>query len=100
MTLGGCASEASRHCSATAGEGWTRLSNAPPNAGPLLAMEGLPNESDALWYAKGDDRLLACIYAGGLTSPACGAATVYQYAKVENRWTFRSTAMEACAPDF
>ena len=98
--LGGCASEAMQHCSATAGQSWTRLSKAPDNAGALLAMEGLPNETDALWFSNGDNRVLACIYAGGLTSPGCGAATVYEYAKVDDRWSFRHMAMESCAPEF
>jgi hypothetical protein len=98
--LSACASDASRHCSALAGQGWAHMLKAPQNAEGLLAMEGVPNDADALWFAKGDDRLLACIYAGGLTSPGCGAAMVYEYAKLEDRWTFRSTAMEACQPDF
>src|SRR5205085_1879730 len=98
--LAGCASDAARHCSELAGPGWMRMSNAPDNAEALLAMEGLPNDADALWFAKDDRELVACIYAGGLTSPGCGAAMVYQYVKVEDRWTFRSTAMEACQQDF
>ena len=100
LALSGCATDASRHCSATVGEGWARLTAAPPNAGSLLAMNGLPNQADALWYGKGEDQLVACIYANSLTNPGCGAATVYQYAKVQDRWTYRGTAMEACAPDF
>ncbi|HZP11807.1 MAG TPA: hypothetical protein VFB36_05235 [Nevskiaceae bacterium] len=96
VTLTGCASDAMRHCSDLAGAKWSRLTSPPPNAGELLAMEGLPNESDALWFKKGDDRLLACIYAGGLNSPACGAAMVYEYAKLEDHWSFRHMAMESC----
>jgi hypothetical protein len=96
---GGCAGEATRHCSTLAGQGWARMP-APDNAARLLGMQGMPNDPDTLWFAKGDDRRLACIYAGSLTNPGCGAATVYEYAKVEDRWTVRSTAMESCPPQF
>jgi hypothetical protein len=98
--LSGCASEASRHCSTLAGQTWTRMPAAPDNAEALLAMEGQPNDRDTIWYSNGDNRVLACIYAGSLTNPGCGAATVYEYAKVEDRWTFRHMAMERCAPQF
>jgi hypothetical protein len=96
LTLAGCASDAMHHCSTLAGRSWTRLSGAPANSAQLLAMEGLPNDSDALWFANGEDRVLACIYARGLTSPGCGAAIVYEYAKLEDHWSFRHMAMESC----
>jgi hypothetical protein len=96
LALAGCASDATRHCSTLAGASWSRLPSPPPNAADLLAMEGLPNQSDAIWFANGDNRLVACIYAGALNSPACGAAIVYEYGKLEDRWSFRHMAMESC----
>ncbi len=96
FTLAGCASDATRHCSELAGSSWTRLPSQPANAGELLAMEGLPNDSDAIWFANGDKRLVACIYAGGLNSPGCGAAMVYEYGKLGDHWSFRHMAMESC----
>ncbi len=96
LALAGCASQATQHCSDLAGASWSRMASPPPNAGELLAMEGLPNESDAIWFKKGDDHLVACIYAGGLNSPACGAAMVYEYGKLEDHWSFRHMAMESC----
>lgn len=96
LTLAGCASDATHHCTDLAGPKWSRLSIPPPNAGELLAMEGLPNESDAIWFGNGNDRLVACIYAGGLNSPACGAAMVYEYARLDDHWSFRHMAMESC----
>ena len=97
LALSACASQATEHCGTLAGSSWTRMSPPPSNAAQLLAMEGLPNDSDAMWFAKGDDRLVACIYAGGLNSPACGAAVVYEYGKLDDHWSFRHMAMESCS---
>ncbi len=96
LCLSACASNAVRHCRTLTGPDWKPMASAPRNAESLLALQGLPDEADALWFSRGDDRLVACIYAGGLTSPGCGAAMVYEYAKVQDRWNARGTAMEAC----
>ena len=99
IAASGCATDATRHCGSVTGGSWTRLSVPPDNAEALLAMQGLPNDRDAIWYGKGEDRRTACIYAGSLTNPGCGAATVYEFAKVEDRWTFRGMAMQSCDPN-
>lgn len=96
MLLTACASDSLRHCADLAGSRWSRLPSAPPNAAALLAMEGIPNDVDALWFGHGPDALVACIYSGGLTSPGCGAATVYEFARRDDRWGYRHMAMEAC----
>jgi hypothetical protein len=100
LILGGCASDAARHCNTLAGSSWALLSRPPDNAEALLAMEGIPYEGDIRWYGIGEDRVMACVYAGSLTNPGCGAATVYEYKLLEGRWSFRHMAMQNCPPQF
>ena len=95
--LGACAGESTRDCAALAGPSWVQMREPPANAASLLAIEGLPNDTDALWFSSGSGKkVLACIYARGLTSPGCGGATVYQFEQQQDRWVHRGMAMDAC----
>lgn len=96
LLLAACAGQARRDCQALAGTSWSLLSRPPQNSANLLALVGMPDDSGALWYARGDNQLLACMYARGLTSPGCGGATVYQFGRRGERWQSQGTAMDAC----
>lgn len=94
--LAGCASDRVGKCSTLAGPGWTVLSQPPANAAGLLALENLPADRDLVWLAKGEDRLMMCDYARGITSPGCGGSTAFEFAKKDGRWTSRGQINDFC----
>ena len=94
--LGGCAAQRAKNCADLAGANWLPMASAPANAAELLAQQGMPNDSQTLWFTAGAGKLLACIDAPGLTDPSCAGATVYQFQKTGNRWAPSGTAMSHC----
>jgi len=92
----GCAAQRAKNCADLAGANWTPMASAPANATELLAQQGMPNDSQTIWFTAGAGKLLACIDAPGLTDPSCAGATVYQFQKTGNRWAPSGTAMSHC----
>lgn len=96
VVLCGCASGRVGKCLTLAGPGWTALSEPPPNAAQLLALENLPADSQLVWLARDKDRLLVCDYARGITSPGCGGSMGYEFKEKDGRWTSRGQLNDFC----
>jgi hypothetical protein len=96
LLLAGCASDRISKCSQLAGPGWTTLDQPPPQASELLALENLPADSRLVWLAKGQDRLMVCDYARGLTSPGCGGSSGYEFSRKDGRWSSRGQVNDFC----
>lgn len=94
--LAGCASDRVGKCSTLAGPGWSALSQPPSNAAQLLALENLPADRDLVWLSRGQDRLMMCDYARGLTSPGCGGSTAYEFQQQGGRWVSRGQINDFC----
>lgn len=95
LALAACAGGGSRDCLRLAGPGWAPVPQ-PTQAPALLALEGMPADTDARWYAHGDDGLLACIYAPPINNPACSTSTAYFYSREAAGWQFKNLAVAAC----
>ena len=96
VILAGCASTRISKCTTLAGPGWEALSQPPPNAAQLLALENLPADSQLVWLSKGKEQLLVCDYARGTTSPGCGGSTAYTFAHKDGRWSSRGQINDFC----
>jgi hypothetical protein len=94
--LAGCASDRISKCSSLAGPGWSTLDRPPPNAAQLLELENLPADRDLVWLAKGQDWLMMCDYARGLTSPGCGGSTAFEFQHKGDRWVSRGQVNYFC----
>jgi hypothetical protein len=94
--LAGCASDRFSQCSKLAGPGWSTLSRPPANAAQLLELENLPADRDLVWLSKGDDHLLMCDYARGITSPGCGGSSGYEFQRKGERWVSRGQINDFC----
>lgn len=99
IVLAGCASDRITDCSRLAGPGWTRLNQAPPNGDALLELESLPADNQTLWMSKGPDKLLACYYARGLTSPGCFDSRAYVFERSNGRWRSKGALLDTCEAD-
>lgn len=96
VLLAGCASDRISDCTKLAGAGWTTLGQPPPNAEQLMALENIPTDSQTVWLSKGQDKLLACYYARGLTSPGCGGSSAYEFQQKNGRWSSRGAFLDTC----
>jgi hypothetical protein len=94
--LAGCAGDRVSQCSKLAGPGWSVLSQPPPNAGQLLALENLPADPHQVWLSKGEDRLMMCDYARGITSPGCGGASGFEFKRKNERWNSSGQNNDFC----
>ena len=99
VLLAGCASNQITDCSKLAGPGWTRLNQTPSNGNQLLELESLPPDNQTLWMSKGPDKLLACYYARGLTSPGCFDSRAYVFEQSNGRWRSKGALLDTCEAD-
>lgn len=100
LLLAGCAAgDEVSDCSTLAGPGWTRLRQPPANAGQLLVLESLPPGGDTLWMSKGPNKLLACFYSRGMTSPGCFDSRAYVFEQNNGSWRSKGALLDTCEAD-
>lgn len=99
LLLAACGDNRIIDCSKLAGPGWTRLNQAPPNANQLLELESLPADGQTLWMSKGPNKVLACYYDRGLTSPGCFDSKAYVFEQSNGRWRSKGALLDTCEAD-
>ena len=94
--LQGCASTAVQSCKAIAGPGWSVMDEPPSNADDLLALQGLPKNTKAVWLQQSPKHVLACYYSGDLINPGCTGTTAYGFVKERGGWKTTGTYLDPC----
>jgi hypothetical protein len=95
VLLSGCA-DRQRDCTSLAGPGWKRMSQPPPNARDLLALENIPADNQLMWLSKGPQQVIACYYARGITNPGCGGSSAYKFVQKDDHWTSQGQLLDFC----